>query len=176
MLQPIFINDALFLGSGKKQEIINLENYEDDSLKSWVNQLDDNKRVYWNLLSKREKNEYLFMFNELNKKSSKIQAKIKKKKAKKLVMTKKRVKSGISKFELNDLILYCKDLNLNLMGLMCIPPEDNDRSFYFKEMNNLNKQFKFSELSMGMSSDYLQAIQNSATYLRIGSSIFGNRY
>tara|TARA_Y100000768_G_C23866249_1_gene628193 strand:- start:196 stop:855 length:660 start_codon:yes stop_codon:yes gene_type:complete len=85
-------------------------------------------------------------------------------------------KSGISKFELNDLILYCKDLNLNLMGLMCIPPEDNDRSFYFKEMNNLNKQFKFSELSMGMSSDYLQAIQNSATYLRIGSSIFGNRY
>ena len=85
-------------------------------------------------------------------------------------------KSGINKFELNDLILYCKDLNLNLMGLMCIPPEDNDRSFYFKEMNNLNKQFKFSELSMGMSSDYLQAIQNSATYLRIGSSIFGNRY
>ena len=59
---------------------------------------------------------------------------------------------------------------------MCIPPEDNDRSFYFKEMNNLNNQFRFSELSMGMSSDYLQAIQNSATYLRIGSSIFGNRY
>ena len=102
VLQPIFINDALFLGSGKKQEIINLENYEDDSLKSWVNQLEDNKRVYWNLLSKREKNEYLFFFNELNKKSSKIQAKIKKKKAKKLVMTKKRVKSGISKLGTSD--------------------------------------------------------------------------
>ena len=85
-------------------------------------------------------------------------------------------KSGINKFELNDLILYCKDLNLNLMGLMCIPPEDNNRNSYFKEMNNLNNQFRFSELSMGMSSDYLQAIQNSATYLRIGSSIFGNRY
>ena len=85
-------------------------------------------------------------------------------------------KSGISKFELNDLILYCRDLNLSLMGLMCIPPEDNNPSFYFKEMNNLNNQFRFSELSMGMSSDYLQAIQNSATYLRIGSSIFGNRY
>ncbi len=85
-------------------------------------------------------------------------------------------KSGISKFELNDLILYCRDLNLSLMGLMCIPPEDNNRSSYFKEMNNLNNQFRFSELSMGMSSDYLQAIQNSATYLRIGSSIFGNRY
>ena len=85
-------------------------------------------------------------------------------------------KSGISKFELNDLILYCRDLNLSLMGLMCIPPEDNNRSLYFKEMNNLNKRFRFSELSMGMSSDYLQAIQNSATYLRIGSSIFGNRY
>ena len=62
------------------------------------------------------------------------------------------------------------------MGLMCIPPEDNNRNSYFKEMNNLNNQFRFSELSMGMSSDYLQAIQNSATYLRIGSSIFGNRY
>ncbi len=85
-------------------------------------------------------------------------------------------KSGISKFELNDLILYCRDLNLSLMGLMCIPPEDNNRNSYFKEMNNLNNQFRFSELSMGMSSDYLQAIQNSATYLRIGSSIFGNRY
>ena len=85
-------------------------------------------------------------------------------------------KSGISKFELNDLILYCRDLNLSLMGLMCIPPEDNNRSFYFKEMNNLKNQYRFSELSMGMSSDYLQAIQNSATYLRIGSSIFGNRY
>ncbi len=85
-------------------------------------------------------------------------------------------KSGISKFELNDLILYCRDLNLSLMGLMCIPPENNNRSSYFKEMNNLNNQFRFSELSMGMSSDYLQAIQNSATYLRIGSSIFGNRY
>jgi len=84
-------------------------------------------------------------------------------------------KSGISKFELNDLILYCRDLNLSLMGLMCIPPEDNNRSFYFKEMNNLNNQFRFSELSMGMSSDYLQAVKNNSTYVRIGSNIFGQR-
>jgi uncharacterized pyridoxal phosphate-containing UPF0001 family protein len=61
------------------------------------------------------------------------------------------------------------------MGLMCLPPADNNSSFYFNEMNLLNKSFGLSDLSMGMSSDYLEASKNSATYLRIGSSIFGER-
>ena len=85
-------------------------------------------------------------------------------------------KSGIKKNELKDLILYCKELNLDLLGLMCIPPINNDPTFYFKDMYTLNKNFGFSELSMGMSSDYLKAIENSATYIRIGSSIFGERF
>ena len=85
-------------------------------------------------------------------------------------------KSGIKKNELGDLILYCKKINLDVVGLMCLPPADIDSSFYFNEMNLLNTGFGLSELSMGMSSDYIEASKNSASYLRIGSSIFGKRF
>ena len=84
-------------------------------------------------------------------------------------------KSGINKIELEDLVLYCKKINLDVIGLMCIPPADEDASIYFKEINLLNNSFDFTELSMGMSSDYIEASKNSASYLRIGSSIFGKR-
>ena len=84
-------------------------------------------------------------------------------------------KSGIHKNELEELVAYCKEINLNIIGLMCIPPANVDPSKYFKEMNSLNKKYGFHELSMGMSSDYLLACENSATFLRIGSSIFGSR-
>ena len=85
-------------------------------------------------------------------------------------------KSGIKKNELKDFVSYCKNINLDVVGLMCIPPSDTDSSEYFKDMDFLNKNFFFKELSMGMSSDYLKATENSSTYLRIGSSIFGNRF
>tara|TARA_B100000902_G_C27177454_1_gene847126 strand:- start:321 stop:980 length:660 start_codon:yes stop_codon:yes gene_type:complete len=84
-------------------------------------------------------------------------------------------KSGISISSLPNLYSYCKDLNLDVIGLMCIPPLDKPVDFFFKEMNNLNKNFFLKELSMGMSSDYLVAVKNSATFLRIGSNIFGER-
>tara|TARA_X000001036_G_scaffold305782_1_gene284612 strand:+ start:589 stop:1248 length:660 start_codon:yes stop_codon:yes gene_type:complete len=84
-------------------------------------------------------------------------------------------KSGINKVELDKLVDYCKQINLSVEGLMCIPPNDLDTSSYFSEMNLLNKNFNLSELSMGMSSDYLKASENLATYLRIGSKIFGQR-
>ena len=85
-------------------------------------------------------------------------------------------KSGIKKNELGDLISYCKKINLDVVGLMCLPPADIDSSFYFNEMNLLNTGFGLSELSMGMSSDYIEASKNFASYLRIGSSIFGKRF
>ena len=85
-------------------------------------------------------------------------------------------KSGIKKNELNHLISYCKKINLDVIGLMCLPPADINSSFYFKEMNLINTSFGLSELSMGMSSDYIEALKNSASYLRIGSSIFGKRF
>ena len=84
-------------------------------------------------------------------------------------------KSGVELKNLSELYNYCKDLNLNVIGLMCIPPFEEDSEKYFKEMKILNKKFNLSNLSMGMSSDYLKAIQNSATHVRIGSSIFGSR-
>ena len=85
-------------------------------------------------------------------------------------------KSGINKTELNQLVSYCKDIGLDLIGLMCIPPVNIDPESHFEIMNMLNKDLGFTELSMGMSSDYLKAIKNFSTYVRIGSSIFGQRH
>jgi pyridoxal phosphate enzyme (YggS family) len=84
-------------------------------------------------------------------------------------------KSGVNKDYLNDFYSYCKNLNLDVVGLMCIPPENNNSEIFFKEMALLNKKLNLKELSMGMSADYIQAAKNSATYLRIGSNIFGKR-
>ena len=84
-------------------------------------------------------------------------------------------KSGITKKNLNEFYSYCKELELDILGLMCIPPANIDPKFFFQEMKLLTKKLDLPELSMGMSSDYLEAANNSATYLRIGSKIFGNR-
>jgi pyridoxal phosphate enzyme (YggS family) len=84
-------------------------------------------------------------------------------------------KSGINKNQVSQLVTYCKEINLDLIGLMCIPPTNIDPENYFIEMNKLNENLGFSELSMGMSSDFLKATKHSSTYVRIGSSIFGKR-
>ena len=84
-------------------------------------------------------------------------------------------KSGIDKKTINQLASYCKQIGLEVIGLMCIPPANIDPEGYFEEMNKLNKNFNFSELSMGMSSDFLKASKHHSTYVRIGSSIFGQR-
>ena len=84
-------------------------------------------------------------------------------------------KSGINKNDINKLVSYCNEIKLDLIGLMCIPPANIDPEFFFKEMNQLNKSLNFNELSMGMSSDFLEAIKYSSTFVRIGSSIFGQR-
>ena len=84
-------------------------------------------------------------------------------------------KSGIDKDQVKNLITYCSQIKLSVIGLMCIPPINLDPLYFFKQMRELNQFFNFNELSMGMSSDYLIATNNSATYLRIGSSIFGQR-
>ena len=84
-------------------------------------------------------------------------------------------KSGINLSNLRSLVSYCSEINLDVVGLMCIPPIDEDPGVYFEKMNRLNKENNFYELSMGMSSDYLKAVVNNSSYLRIGSSIFGKR-
>ncbi len=84
-------------------------------------------------------------------------------------------KSGINKHDLKNFYNYCNELNLDIIGLMCIPPVDVKTDIYFKEMSFLKNNLALSDLSMGMSSDYLEAIKNSSTYVRIGSKIFGKR-
>ena len=85
-------------------------------------------------------------------------------------------KSGIN---INDLEIFykncVKDLKLNVVGLMCIPPNDENIEKYFLKMNELKKNFNVNELSMGMSNDYLIALKHDTTFLRIGSKIFGPR-
>ena len=84
-------------------------------------------------------------------------------------------KSGINKNDLNKLVSYSKKLDLDLVGLMCIPPANIEPEDYFNEMKQLNNNLGLIELSMGMSSDYLKAVKHMSTYLRIGSNIFGER-
>ena len=84
-------------------------------------------------------------------------------------------KSGIDVNKIEELLNFCKELELDVIGLMCIPPINKDSSKYFQKMSLLKNDFNLQQLSMGMSSDYLDAIKNNATYLRIGSSIFCKR-
>ena len=85
-------------------------------------------------------------------------------------------KSGINKDNLIEFYNYCKEIKLDIIGLMCLPPANLNPLEYFKEMKLLNKSINLDQLSMGMSSDYLIAAENLATYLRIGTNIFGKRF
>ena len=84
-------------------------------------------------------------------------------------------KSGIVKENLVNFYNFCKNLDLNIVGIMCIPPFEENSSKYFSEMLKLSKSIDKNELSMGMSSDYLNAVEFNSTFLRIGSNIFGQR-
>ncbi len=84
-------------------------------------------------------------------------------------------KSGINKNNLLEFYNFSKSLGLNIIGTMCIPPFNEDTSKFFAEMSKFNEILNLKELSMGMSSDYLNAIEYKSTYLRIGSNIFGQR-
>ena len=84
-------------------------------------------------------------------------------------------KSGINKERLDDFYKFCKNLNLDIIGTMCIPPNNGNTEKFFFEMSKVNQKLNFTELSMGMSGDYLEAIKNRATYVRVGSKIFGSR-
>jgi len=84
-------------------------------------------------------------------------------------------KSGINKNEVKYLFTYCKEINLDVIGLMCIPPINVDPEIYYNEMYQLNMTLGLEDLSMGMSSDFFKAIKYQSTYVRIGTSIFGER-
>jgi len=85
-------------------------------------------------------------------------------------------KKGIDVSLVPEFVKYCqKNLNLNILGLMCIPPVNSSPEIFFSKLRELNESFNFKDLSMGMSSDFETAIKYGANYVRIGSSLFGDR-
>ena len=85
-------------------------------------------------------------------------------------------KNGIDEGDLEEFYKKCvNEFNLDIVGLMCLPPKNDNTKEYFIKMKNLAKKINVKELSMGMSNDYLDAAKHGATYLRIGSKVFGNR-
>ena len=84
-------------------------------------------------------------------------------------------KGGIEINDLSRFYSHCQNINLTILGLMAIPPNDKDPEKHFKKISDLNKEFNFSHLSIGMSNDYIQAVKYGASFVRIGSAIFGSR-
>jgi len=137
------------LQSNKAKEAVNLFDY--------IHSLDNQKLA--NILSNQEKNankklKYFIQVNIDNEKQ----------------------KSGIGINLLDDFYYYCtRELKINIIGLMAIPPNDSKEEIYFKKLMELNKLLGLTELSMGMSSDFKIALNYETTFVRIGSSIFGRR-
>ena len=164
------------------------ENKVQEAIEKWTDVKSNNKKIKLHLIGGLQTNKVksavkLFDFihsvdsEKLAKKISDEQQK-QKKELKIFIQVNigdEQQKSGINKSLVSDLYKYCKFLNLNVVGLMCIPPLEKPSDIFFKEMSILNQDLNLNELSMGMSSDYLDAIKNSATYVRIGSDIFGAR-
>jgi PLP dependent protein len=164
------------------------ENKVQEAIDKWFDMKLKNPGIKLHLIGKLQTNKVKFAMKifdyihsldsiKLAKKISDEQIK-QKKKVKIFIQVnigKEEQKSGVDIDKINDLLNFCKESNLLIIGLMCIPPVNKDPDKYFKEIELLNKKFNLPEISMGMSSDYLKAVEYSSTYLRIGSSIFGNR-
>ena len=164
------------------------ENKVQEALNKWTNLKAKYPNVKLHLIGKLQTNKVKFAINlfdfihsvdneKLAKKISEEQKK-QNKKVKLFIQVNigdENQKSGVFKKDLKNLYDYCKNLELEVMGLMCIPPLEKDANLYFKEMKTMNDELKLKDLSMGMTSDYIDAAKNSATYLRIGSKIFGSR-
>ena len=164
------------------------ENKVQEAIEKWTETKSKNPKIRLHLIGKLQTNKVKFavkIFDYIHSLDSK---KLAKKIADEELKQNKKInvfiqvnigdedqKSGVDINQLNDLYVYCKQLNLNIVGFMCIPPADEDPTKYFYEIKLLKEKFNLSELSMGMSSDYLKAVENFSTYLRIGASIFGNR-
>ena len=165
------------------------ENKVQEALEKWTAIKKNNSRVKLHMIGKLQTNKVKFAVQIFDFIHSVDSEKLAKKIAEEQHKMNKRIKvflqvnigdesqkSGINKNEINKYVSYCKEIGLDLIGLMCIPPLDTDTEIYFKEMKKLNDEQGFKELSMGMSSDFITALKYSATYVRVGSSIFGQRF
>jgi len=178
-IEPLIQNGHLHFGENKVQE----------ALHKWQNIKQKNKELKLHMIGKLQTNKVKFavgIFDYLHsvdniKLAEKIANEQQKNNLKPKIflqinISNEEQKSGVSLNNLKELYdLSVKDFNLNVIGLMCLPPENKDPKEYFSKTKQLNDELKLDQLSMGMSSDYLKAIEFKSTYLRIGSKIFGER-
>ena len=164
------------------------ENKVQEALEKWTDIKNENNNIQLHLIGRLQTNKVKFALKifdyihslDSEKLANKIADEQQKHKKKPKIfiqvnMGNEDQKSGIDKRNLSDFYRFCKNLNLDIIGTMCIPPNDSNTKKYFFEMNNINKELNFKELSMGMSEDYSEAIRFNATFIRVGSKIFGNR-
>ena len=177
-IQPLIDYGHLDYGENKVQEAV----------EKWTDIKEKNNRINLHLIGKLQTNKVKFALKifdfihsldsqKLEKKISEEQKK-QNKKPKIFIqinLGEETQKSGINKENLTEFYNFTKDLGLNIIGIMCIPPFNQDSSKFFSEMSQLSKMINLQEISMGMSSDYLNALEFNSTYLRIGSNIFGKR-
>tara|TARA_B100001093_G_C26425633_1_gene841770 strand:- start:63 stop:713 length:651 start_codon:yes stop_codon:yes gene_type:complete len=178
-ISPLIENGHIDFGENKVQEAID----------KWSKIKIQNKDIKLHMIGKLQTNKVKYAINlfdyihsldssKLAKKISEEQNKTKKKLKIfiQINIGKEEQKNGINEEELNDFYKFCtKDLDLDIIGLMCLPPINTNTSKYFQEMEKLAKNISIKNLSMGMSEDYLAAVENGGNFLRIGSKIFGKR-
>jgi len=164
------------------------ENKVQEAVEKWTDVKKDKSEIKIHLVGRLQTNKVKFalkVFDYIHSlDSKKLAVKISEEQAKHKIKPKifiqinigdESQKGGIRVDELEEFYNYCTELNLEIIGTMCLPPISSDPEKYFSRMNYLNKKLNLKESSMGMSSDYLEAIQYNATYLRIGTNIFGER-
>ena len=164
------------------------ENKVQEALEKWTELKNKNKNIKLHMVGKLQTNKVKFvlpLFDFIHsldslKLAKKISEEQKKHKNKPKIFIQINIgnepqKSGIDKSKITEFYYECIDLGLNIVGTMCLPPIDNDPSIYFSEMKKITNFLNLTDMSMGMSEDYLKAIEYSSTYLRIGSKIFGAR-
>jgi hypothetical protein len=162
------------------------ENRVQDASLKWKNLISNNSQLKLHLIGKLQSNKtkdafeiFHYIHTLDNEKLAKIFSNLEANSSKKIKyfiqvnIGNEPQKNGISIDKVNLFVKYCIiDLKLNIIGLMCIPPVNDDSSRYFKKLAQLARENNLNELSMGMSNDYECAIKNGATFVRIGSKIF----
>ena len=177
-IMPLVENGHLHFGENKVQEAI----------EKWSSIKEKNNKVKLHMIGKLQTNKVkqaLKIFDYIHSVDSiKLAQKIHDEQLKsnkevsiflQVNIGKEHQKSGVDEAELKNLIDFCSDKKLKLIGLMCLPPFDQDSNIFFTKLYNLNMKYKFTEISMGMSHDYIHALKHKSTFLRIGSKIFGKR-
>ena len=164
------------------------ENKVQESVDKWSNIKSKNKNINLHFIGKLQRNKVKYVVKIFDYIHSVDNEKLAKKISEEMKSANRNIKifiqvnigqesqkSGVDIKNFDKLYSFCKKIELNVIGLMCLPPENEDPKKYFIEMELLAKKYNLNDLSMGMSSDYLDAIECSSTFVRIGSDIFGKR-